>query len=144
MLIQFLGDESMIELDSLVGNEFEVEINGETVSGLFRIDNFVPVSLQDGQRIEVPFYLVKLVQRDPNNPVNRWLKDSASRSNVVRTVAVKAVDDGVVTRVWTFKNAWISEVRYAGFNTASSDLIEEIIAINYDSVSEEWTSTNTE
>ncbi len=134
----------MIELDSLVGNEFEVEINGELASGIFRIDNFVPFSLQDGQRIEVPFYLVKLVQRDPNNPINRWLKDSNSRSNIIRDVTVKAVDDGVVTRTWTFKNAWISEVRYAGFNTASSDLVEEIITVNYEAVTEAWMSENAE
>lgn len=134
----------MIELDSLVGNEFAVEVDGEAVSGIFRIDNFVPFQITDGQRSEVPFNLVKLVQRDPNNPINRWIQDSANRSNIVRTVTVKAVDDGVVTRIWTFKEARISEIRYAGFNTASSDLVEEIITIYYDSVSEAWGISDSE
>lgn len=134
----------MIELDSLVGNEFEVEVDGETASGIFRIDNFVPFHLKDGERVRLPFDLVKLVQRDPNNPINRWIKDSSNRENFVRTVTVKAVDDGVITRVWTFTGARITEIRYAGFNTASADLVEEIITIHYDSVSETWGTSDVE
>lgn len=134
----------MIELDSLVGNEFEIEVDGETTTGIFRIDNFVPFQIKDGQRVEVPFNIVKLVQRDANNALNRWIRDSTSRENTLRTVTVKAVDDGVVIRTWTFTNARISDVRYAGFNTASSDLIEEIITVYYDSVSETWLTTDSE
>jgi hypothetical protein len=51
------------------------------------------------------------------------------------------VDDGVETRCWTVKGAWISEVSYSHFNTASSEMVEETVTIQYDDLEESWPAT---
>jgi hypothetical protein len=135
----------MIEVDSLVGNEFQVEIDGNIITGVFRIDGFVPFKLDaaTGEQVIEPFSLVKMVQRDANNTINRWLRQTtdAPTTKPRRDVVIKAVDDDVVTRIWTAKGAWISEVRYHVFDSASSAMVEEIITVHYDSISESWPAT---
>ncbi len=135
----------MIQVDSLIGSEFQVEINGEVISGMFRVDSFVPFKLDaaTGDPLHEPFRLVKMVQRDGNNTMNTWLRETATApaSKPRRDVVIKAVDDGIETRVWTAKNAWISEVRYHVFDTASAAMVEEIITVHYESISESWPAT---
>jgi hypothetical protein len=52
---------------------------------------------------------------------------------------VLAVDNAIVIRRWTAKGAWIGEVRYSDFNTASGELVEETVTVYYDSLETEWT-----
>lgn len=130
-------------LDSLIASEVVVELDGETVSGVFHISNFTLFKLgEDDQRIKEPFVVSKMVQRDSNAPFNAWLnetiasRDSAQRPQ--RDLIIKAVDDGVETRHWTVKGAWIQEVRYSDFDRASFELIEEIYVIMYDDIELGW------
>lgn len=137
-------------VDSLVANEFHVELDGETLHGVFRVAGLTSFKLQvegaDGnmERLPVPFTLVKMVQRDGNNAFNKWLRETQSgdgTSRPRRTVSVVAVDDGTETRRWTASGAWISEVRYSEFDTGSSEMVEEIVTIYYESLEESWPST---
>ena len=143
-------DAAIVEIDSLVANEFEVEIEGEKLPGIFRIGGLVSFKL-DGtdensmQNLHPPFTLVKMVQRDGNSVFNKWLRESITTKPGVsrprRTVAVVAIDDGVETRRWTAKGAWISGVSYSDFDTGSSEMVEEIITIHYDELVETWPAT---
>jgi hypothetical protein len=137
-------------IDSLAANEFAVELNGEPVSGIFRITGFFSFKL-DVKTTNIlkakqePFKIVKMVQRDGNNPINRWIRESITSGEDIdrptRTLTIVAVDDGVETRRWAVKDAWISEICYSDFNTASGDMIEETLLIQYESVEETWPAT---
>ncbi|TVR20767.1 MAG: hypothetical protein EA396_09840 [Anaerolineaceae bacterium] len=138
--------EPMIQLDSLVGNEFEVSIEGETVSGVFRIDNFITFKWDaaTGERVHEPFRLVKMVQRDPENAVNRWLRQTVApdANRPRRELTIRAVDDGTETRRWVVKGAWVGQVQYNVFDSASSEMVEEIITVYYDAIEESWPATS--
>jgi phage tail-like protein len=147
-----MADENtLVEIDSLIANEFAVELDGEILPGIFRISGLVTFKLDlDGgeasmERRRRPFKLSKMVQRDGNNAFNKWLRHTIATSDghtrPRRTLAVLAVDDGVETRRWTFKGAWISAVRYSDFDTGSSELIEEVVTIQYDELEETWPAT---
>jgi hypothetical protein len=56
----------------------------------------------------------------------------------VRTLAVIAIDDGVETRRWVIKGAWIAEVSYTDFNSGSRELIEETLVIHYEDIEDYW------
>lgn len=132
-------------VDSLVANEFAVELNGEQVDGVFRVSNLQTyVSDVDGTRQMPPFEIAKMVQRDPNNPVNTWIRETMdSRNNgdrPRRDVTVVAIDDGVVIRRWTAKAAWLWSISYSDFNTASTEMVEEVLVIGYEDIEEEWTA----
>ncbi|GAB4522599.1 MAG: hypothetical protein OHK0046_35370 [Anaerolineae bacterium] len=140
---------SITAVDSLIANEFEVEVNGERVHGVFRITGLTTFRLDaEGggeasmERIFPPFQLAKMVQRDPNSVFNKWLRETVTtapgHTRPRRTIVLKAVDDGVETRRWTFNGAWISEVAYAPFDSGSSQMIEEMATIQYDSIDETW------
>lgn len=144
-------DTALVAVDSLVANEFEVELDGEKLLGVFRVSGLVSFKLDgaegsDAVRVHEPFVLTKMVQRDGNNAFNKWLRETVSsgpgKSRPRRTVSVVAVDDGVETRRWTFSGAWIKEVRYSEFDTGSSAMIEEIVTIVYDDMSENWPATS--
>ena len=66
----------------------------------------------------------------------------ADLSRPSRTLEILAIDDGEETRRWTITGAWISEIAYSDFNTASGDLIEETVTIHYDEISERWQTAN--
>lgn len=134
-----------LQVDSLIANEFTLEINGESVSGIFRVSGLQTYATDGaGQRIKPPFEVAKMVQRDKNNAFNTWLRETIDARNSDATprrdVTVVAVDDGVVTRRWTAKNAWISAVRYSQFDSSSFEMVEEVLVIAYDDIEETWGS----
>jgi phage tail-like protein len=120
-----------------------VEIEGEKLLGVFRVDGLITFMLDDdGNRVHQPFQLVKMVQRDGNNPFNKWLRETIdTKIKPRRELAIVAIDDGVETRRWTIKGAWISKVSYSSFDTASSEMVEEIITVRYDELQETWSAT---
>lgn len=132
-----------VSLDSLIANEFAFQINGEEVEGVFRIENFVTFQLsEDGERQKPAFEVSKMVQRDPENLFNTWLRETHEARNgsdrPVRDVTIVAVDDGVETRRWHVRGAWISGVRYSAFDSASFEMIAETYTIHYDDIEEEF------
>lgn len=140
------NENTFVALDSLCANEFTLEIDGEPLDGVFRVSGLTTFKL-DGETlkpVQEPFQLVKMVQRDGNNVFNRWLRETTAVKNgarPTRTVAVVAIDDGVETRRWTAKNAWIIAVSYSDFNSASFEMVEEIVTIQYESLEESWPAT---
>ena len=130
---------TMQALDSLCANEFDLKIEGESVSGIFRISGLVGFKLDDSyKRVYEPIQISKMVQRDGNSPFNKWLRESEAGGRPTRTLAIVAVDDGVETRRWTINGAWISEVRYSEFNSASFEMVEEIFTIQFSGIDEAW------
>jgi hypothetical protein len=136
-------------VDSLSANEFAVEVDGARISGIFRILGLTPFKLDIKpsmkKLVREPFKITKMVQRDPESPFNRWLRDSVtSRDDIVRPtrkLAIIAIDDGVEIRRWTIQGAYISEVSYSDFNSSSNELIEETVTVYYDDVIESWGSS---
>lgn len=130
-------------IDSLVANEFHIEIGKETLTGIFKVTGLVTYECDsDGNRIRPPFVITKMVQRDPNAPLNAWLRETqAQRTNTNRPrrdLVIVAIDDGVVTRRWTVKSAWIQQVSYSDFDTASFEMLEERFTIQYEDIEEEF------
>lgn len=135
-----------VQIDSLIANEFAFEINGEQILGVLRISGLRTYALDEaGQRIKPPFEVSKMVERDGNSPFNRWLRETLaardSEEKPRRDVAVVAVDDGVVTRRWNAKNAWIQAVHYSDFDSGSFEMVAETFVIGYDDIEEEWPAT---
>ncbi len=133
-------------LDSLVANEFALEINGQKISGILQISGLVTYQCDEtGKRQLPPFEIAKMVERDGNNIFNSWLRETLaarhSAEHPRRDVTIVAVDDGVVTRRWTAKNAWIQAVRYSPFDSGSFELVAETVVIMYDDIEENWTAT---
>lgn len=134
-------------VDSLSANEFAVELEGERVAGVFRVSGLISFKLDvrtttSLKPIKEPVKIAKMVQRDSNAPFNRWLRDTReAKADIVRptrALAILALDDGIETRRWTLKRAWISEVSYSDFNTGSGELIEETFTIQWDDIDETW------
>lgn len=130
-----------VQIDSLIANEFAFEINGEAVSGVFRVGNLVTYSTDnEGNRLKPSFEVSKMVERDGNNAFNSWLRETTdarnSDDNPRRDVTVVAVDDGVETRRWTAKNAWIKSVSYSDFDSSSFEMVAETFVIAYDDIEE--------
>ncbi|MDQ7024951.1 MAG: phage tail protein [Anaerolineae bacterium] len=135
-----------VQIDSLIANEFEFHIGDNSVGGIFGVQNLVTYATdEDGKRVKPPFSVSKMVQRDGNNAFNTWLRETMdardSDDKPRRDVTVVAVDDGVVTRRWTAKNAWIAHVSYSDFDTGSFEMIAETITIAYDDMEESWPAT---
>lgn len=134
-------------IDSLSANEFMVELDDALVTGVFRVTGLVSFKLDmkstaQSKLIHESFKIARMVQRDPHLPFNQWLRETLTAGDDIvrptRTLAVVAVDDGVETRRWTFKGAYITEVSYSEFNTGSGELIEETVTIQYESLEESW------
>ncbi len=134
-------------IDSLSANEFAVQLEDEKIGGIFKVSGLVSFKLDAKttsalKLVKEPFKIVKMVQRDPKNPFNKWLRETvASQTDIVRpkrTLVISAIDDGVETRRWTVKGAWIIAVSYSDFNTASNELIEETLTIQWDEIEETW------
>jgi hypothetical protein len=134
------------ELDSLTANEFAVEIEGERVSGIFRVTGLTPFKLDVKPSmtkiVRDPFKISKMVQRDPTSAFNRWLQDSTrSREDIVRPtrrLAIVALDEGMETRRWEVIGAFITEVAYSEFNSGSRELVEEVLTVMYERIEEVW------
>lgn len=136
-----------VMLDSLVSNEFAFEINGVHVNGVLNINHLVTFRLQDdGTRLLPPFEVSKIVERDANSVFNTWLRETIenrqSTERPRRDVTVVAIDDGVVTRRWTARNAWIREVRYSAFDSTSFEMVAETYVIAYDDMEDSWPATS--
>ncbi len=136
----------MAQIDSLSANEFQVYLNEDVVPGVFRVSGFIPFKLEVrpgvSKVVREPFKLAKMVQRDPALPFNRWLQETlAGKQDIVRptrTLVIVALDDGVESRRWTITGAWISELSYSDFNSASGELVEEVVTIHFDDIQETW------
>jgi phage tail-like protein len=142
--IQAVGVKS---IDSLSANEFAVQIEGEKIDGIFKVSGLVSFKLDvktttSLKAIKEPFKIIKMVQRDPNNAFNQWLRESvAAQTDIVRpkrTLSITAMDEGVETRRWTVKGAWITSVAYSDFDTGSNVLVEETLTIQWDVIEETW------
>src|SRR5262245_44087962 len=136
-------------VDSLSANEFAVEIDGERVTGIFRISGFFSFKMEVkpglNKVVHEPFKIAKMVQRDGNNAFNRWIRDTILAKDDIarpkRRLDVIAIDDGVETRRWTMAGAWISQIGYSDFNSALGELVEEILTIEHQEVEESWPAT---
>lgn len=138
---------NVVQVDSLIANEFEFEINGVSVNGVFRVSSLVTYSADaNGNRNKPTFEVSKMVQRDANNVFNKWIRATMdardSSEKPTRDVTVVAVDDGVVIRRWTAKNAWIKGVYYSDFDSGSFEMVAETVIISYDDIEEEWPATS--
>jgi phage tail-like protein len=141
---------SIKTIDSLCANEFMVELEGQPLEGVFRVSGLITFKLDTKttnalKKVQEAFKLTKMVQRDGNNVFNRWLRETVkAKDDIVRpkrTLAVIAVDDGVETRRWTVKGAWITEVAYTDFDSGNSEMVEETITIKFDDIEETWAAT---
>ena len=136
----------MAHIDSLSANEFQVYLNEDVVPGVFRVSGFIPFKLEVKpgvtKVVREPFKLAKMVQRDPALPFNRWVQETLSaKEDIVRplrTLVIVALDDGVESRRWTVTGAWISQISYSDFNSASGELVEEVMSIHFDDIQETW------
>lgn len=142
-----LGDPNAKTIDSLSANEFAVEIDGQRMDGVFRVSGLSSFKMEVKSTnafklLRDPVTIVKMAQRDPNNAFNRWVKDTiAAKDDIVRptrSVAILAIDDGVETRRWTLKDAWIREVSFSDFNSGSAELVEETLVLMYADVDVQW------
>ncbi len=133
-------------VDSLSANEFSVEIDGQPTQGIFRVSGLTPFKLDVKPSLRKlmhePIKLAKMVQYDSELPFNRWLRETAeAKDDIVRPVRVLeiiATDEGVETRRWRLKGAWISEVSYTDFDTGSGELVQETLLIQYDYIETIW------
>lgn len=123
-------------LDSLVANEFIVEVNGAPISGVFRVSGLTLFKTA----VDTPLLITKMVQRSPSEPMNQWLRETLDALAKVptRTLTVTAVDDGTPVRRWTFNDAHIQAAAYSDFDSSSVEMVEERISIHYASVSHAW------
>lgn len=136
-------DSSGIQsVDSLSANEFHVKIGGEIAPGIFGVRGLHTrnVDLEAGKLINPPLIIVKMVQQDPDLPFNQWTRETLANptTKVTRDIAVVAMDEGLETRRWVYKEAWISKIAFSPFDTSSDELIEEEITIQHNGVEEIW------
>ncbi|MCZ7540580.1 MAG: phage tail protein [Anaerolineae bacterium] len=128
--------------DSLSANEFRVEINGTVASGIFGVSGLHSrkVDLEGGKPVNQPVLITKMVQRDPDLPFNAWIRETLANpaAKIARQIAIVALDEGVETRRWVLKDAWISAVGYSDFDSGSDQLIEERVTVQHSGVEEVW------
>jgi len=133
---------SIQAVDSLSANEFRVEINCAVASGIFGVSGLHSrkVDLEAGKLVNQPVLITKMVQRDPDLPFNAWIRETLTNPTVkiVRQIAIVAMDEGIETRRWTLKDAWISAVGYSDFDSGSDQLIEERVTVQHSGIEEVW------
>lgn len=134
-------------IDSLSANEFRVELDEQEVDGIFKIIGLTPFKLEVKQTsslkaLKDPLKIVKMVRRDPNNPMNKWLHDSTDTDTDIvrptRNLTIVAVDDGEEIRRWLVKDAWISGVSYSDFDSGLGELLQETLTIQWESIETVW------
>jgi phage tail-like protein len=81
-----------------------------------------------------------MVQRDPNLPFNRWIRDTLTNptGKVTREVHIVAMDEGRESRRWVLRRAWISEISYSDFDSGSDQLVEERLTLQHDGITMLW------
>lgn len=124
-------------VDSLSAYEFQVELNGQPVSGIFSVSGLTSFV---GEGALPPLTIAKMVQQDPRAPFNVWTRETLNGDRSRRDVAIVAMDEGVETRRWVYRDATISRISFSDFDTASSELVEERIVIQAALVEELWPS----
>lgn len=122
-------------VDSLSAHEFQVALDGQVVSGIFAVQGLTSFVLEGELP---PLTITKMVQHDPALPFNAWARASRDGSRPARDVAIIALDEGVETRRWIYRNAIILAIQYSDFDSGRSDLVEERITIRADRVDEVW------
>ncbi|GAB1421678.1 hypothetical protein MASR2M15_18590 [Anaerolineales bacterium] len=142
-----MAENTMYAVDSLCANEFAVELDGKPASGIFSISGLVTYQTDDqGKVISVPFRLAKMVQRNANNAFNKWIRETTGKRSDTdrprRDLAIVAIDDGVEIRRWEVKGAWIQSIAYSQFNSASFEMMEEILSISYEDIEETWAASH--
>ncbi len=139
--------ENIRAIDSLVANEFAVSLEGQPVTGIFSISGLRTFKLDVRtttaiKKIQEPFKITKMVQRDPHIPMNAWIRATFAVGDDIdrprRTLVISAVDNGTETRRWTVYRAWIAEIGYSDFNSGSSEMVEETLTIHFDDIEEDW------
>jgi hypothetical protein len=137
-----MGSSGIRSIDSLSANEFRVEVNGVAATGIFGVSglHIRCVDLSAGKLINQPVTVIKIVQKDPNLPFNQWTRETLANptSKITRELAVVAMDEGVETRRWIYKDAWISDITFSDFDAGSQVLIEERLTIQHGGVEEVW------
>jgi len=136
-------------IDSLSANEFAVEIDGERVTGVFRISGFIAFKMDVkpglNKVVNETFKIAKMVQRDGDNAFNRWIQETIQAKDDIarpkRRLDIIAIDDGLETRRWTMVGAWISQIAYSDFNSSSGELVEEILSIEHQEIEQDWPAT---
>jgi len=134
-------------VDSLIGNEFGVELDGQRISGVMGIANFVTFRKDvDGTRHLPPIVLAKTVERDAQAPFNAWLRATLAERYTTtlprRELVVLAIDDGIVIRRWLVKEAYIHEVRYETFDSSSFEMVAEVFTIGYEDIEESFPASS--
>ncbi len=129
-------------VDSLSANEFHVELNGVVATGIFGVSriHIRSVDMTVGKLVPQPVVITKMVQQDPALPFNQWTRETLANptSKITRDLAVVAMDEGVETRRWVYKEAWISNIEFSDFDTGRDELIEERLTIHHSGVEEIW------
>lgn len=135
-------------VDSLSSNEFVVEIAGERATGIFSVSGLSSYSLklEAGKPVGLeypPLVITKMVQQDASLQFNQWTRETVAARGTrlpTRDVAVVAMDEGVETRRWIYRNCWISNIEFSDFDTDKEFLIEERITIQHGGIEEVWPS----
>lgn len=133
-------------VDSLSANEFSVEVGGERATGIFAVTGLSSYALrmEDGKPVGMdfpPIVVTKMVQQDVTNPFNKWTRETVAARGTrlpTRDVAIVALDEGIETRRWVYRNCWISSIQFSDFDTALDFLVEEKITIQHGGVEEIW------
>ncbi|NDJ86958.1 MAG: hypothetical protein GYB66_13845 [Chloroflexi bacterium] len=133
-------------VDSLSANEFYVEVNGQRVSGVFAVTGLssYKLKMEDDKPVGMdfpPIVITKMVQQDPNLVFNQWTRETVAARGTrlpTRDIAIVAMDEGVETRRWVYRNCWISSIQFSDFDTALDFLIEEKVTVQHGGVEEVW------
>ena len=142
---QFAG-QGIQAVDSLSSNEFVLEINQQRVSGVFSVTGLssYALKLEDGKPVGMeypPLMVTKMVQQDSTLVFNEWTRETVAARGTrlpTRDLAVVAMDEGVETRRWVYRNCWISSIEFSDFDTGLEFLIEEKITVQHGGVEEVW------
>lgn len=133
-------------VDSLSSNEFVLEINSERVTGVFSVSGLssYALKLEDGKPVGMeypPVLVTKMVQQDASLVFNEWTRETVAARGTrlpTRDVSIVAMDEGVETRRWVYRNCWISNIDFSDFDTGLDFLIEEKITLQHGGVEEVW------
>lgn len=125
----------MKAIDSLSAYEFEVEIDGQSVSGIFSVSGLTSYA---GEGDRPPLVITKMVQQDPETPFNVWTRATLAGDRPTRDLAILAMDEGKETRRWVYRGAYITQISFSDFDTASSELVAERLTIRAERVEEIW------
>ncbi|MCI0713235.1 MAG: phage tail protein [Chloroflexi bacterium] len=133
-------------MDSLSSNEFIVEIASERVAGVFAVTGLSSYSLklEDGKPVGLeypPLVVTKMVQQDATLQFNQWTRETVAARGTrlpTRDISIVAMDEGVETRRWIYRNCWISSIEFSDFDSDKEFLIEERITIQHGGVEEVW------